>query len=187
MSVIQLRDVRLAFPVLFTPKPFNGEGDPAFSASLLLAPTHPQVKEIRAAMEAVAKDKWNDKGPAILKQLVAGGKTCLNDGDAKAQYTGFPGNLYVSTRCDQTKKPLIIDRDKSPLVASDGKPYAGCYVNASIEIWAQDNGFGKRINAQLRGVQFLRDGDSFGGGSVAGADEFDDLADQGAESEEALA
>lgn len=187
MSVLQLRNVRLAFPVLWTPKPFAGEGDPAFSASFILPPTHPQVKEIRATIEKVAKEKWNDKAAAILKQLIAGGKTCINDGDAKAQYAGYAGNLYVATRADQTKKPLIIDQNKSPLVAADGRPYAGCYVNASIEIWAQDNGFGKRINAQLRGVQFMGDGESFGGGSVASADEFDDLGDQGAETEDALA
>lgn len=53
-------------------------------------------------------------------------------------------------------------------------------MNASIELWAQDNKqFGKRINAQLRGVQFLRDGDAFAAGSPASEDEFEDLGDQG--------
>jgi hypothetical protein len=49
-------------------------------------------------------------------------------------------------------------------------------VNASIELWCQDNNYGKRINASLRGVQFLKDGEAFAGGGVANADEFDDLA-----------
>jgi len=44
----------------------------------------------------------------------------------------------------------------------NGKPYAGCYVNMSIRLWAQDNQFGKRVNAQLRAVQFVKDGEAFG-------------------------
>jgi hypothetical protein len=57
-------------------------------------------------------------------------------------------------------------------MASSGKPYSGCYVNAVIELWAQDNKFGKRINASLMGVQFLRDGQRLSGGGVASADDF---------------
>jgi hypothetical protein len=53
-------------------------------------------------------------------------------------------------------------------------PYSGCYVNASIEFWAQD-GDNAGIRCSLRGVQFSRDGDSFAGGSKAKADEFDEL------------
>jgi hypothetical protein len=59
------------------------------------------------------------------------------------------------------------------LSASSGKVYSGCYVNASIELWAQDNKFGKRINATLMGVQFLRDGARLVGGGVASADDFE--------------
>jgi len=39
-------------------------------------------------------------------------------------------------------------------------------------LWAQNNQYGKRINAQLDGVQFVRDGDPFGDGAV-GVDAFD--------------
>ena len=66
--------------------------------------------------------------------------------------------------------------DRSPLTEADGVIYAGCYVNASIEFWAQDNNFGKRINAQLRGVQFNGDGDAFSAGRPADADEFEEVS-----------
>ncbi|MDC5277565.1 DUF2815 family protein, partial [Acinetobacter baumannii] len=65
---------------------------------------------------------------------------------------------------------------KTPLVQADGRPYAGCYVNAAIELWCQDNNYGKRINASLRGVQFLKDGEAFAGGGVASEDDFEDLS-----------
>uniref|UniRef100_UPI0025B91E9B ssDNA-binding protein n=1 Tax=Candidatus Symbiopectobacterium sp. TaxID=2816440 RepID=UPI0025B91E9B len=79
-------------------------------------------------------------------------------------------------------RPLVIDRDRSALTAADGKPYAGCYVNATIDIWAMDNNFGKRINASLGGVQFLCDGDAFAGGGVATPDDFENMS-EGADAE----
>jgi hypothetical protein len=171
---VKLSNVRLAFPVLFEAKTVNGEGKPAFSASFLLDAADPQAKVINAAIEQVAKDKWGAKADAILKQMRAQDKVALHDGDLKSQYEGFPGMLYVSAR--SSTRPLVIDKDKSPLTEQDGRPYAGCYVNASVELWAQDNNYGKRVNASLRGVQFYRDGDAFAGGGAASEDEFDDLA-----------
>lgn len=177
--IVKIRNARLAFPALFQPKAFNGEGKPAFSASLILDPKHPAVKEIEAAINEVAKAKWANKADAILKQLKATDKLCLHDGDTKAQYDGFPGNLYVSAR--NPAKPLVVDADKTELAEADGRPYAGCYVHASIELWAQDNGYGKRVNATLRGVRFYKDGDAFAGGAPASEDEFDEFDDEGAE------
>jgi hypothetical protein len=171
---VKLTNVRLAFPVLFEARTVNGEGKPAFSASFLLDPADPQVKALNQAIEQVAKDKWGAKADAILKQMRAQDKVALHDGDLKANYDGFPGNLYVSAR--SATRPLVIDKDKSPLTEQDGKPYAGCFVNASIELWPQDNNYGKRVNASLRGVQFFRDGDSFAGGGAASEDEFDDIS-----------
>lgn len=170
---IKLTNVRLAFPQLFEAQTVNGEGKPAFSASFLIEPTNPLVKTINAAIEQVAKDKWGAKADAILKQMRATDKVALHDGDLKAQYGGFEGMYYVAAR--SAVRPLVIDRDKSPLVQADGKPYAGCYVNASVELWAQDNNYGKRINASLGGVQFFADGDAFAGGGAASEDEFDDI------------
>ncbi|NKD56055.1 MULTISPECIES: DUF2815 family protein [unclassified Haematospirillum] len=171
---IKLENVRLTFPVLFEARTVNGEGKPAFSASFLLDPADPQVKALNQAIEQVAREKWGAKTEAVLKQMRAQDKVCLHDGDLKSNYDGFPGGLYVSAR--STIRPLVIDKDRSPLTEADGKPYAGCYVNASVELWAQDNNYGKRINAGLRGVQFFRDGDAFAGGGAASEDEFDDIS-----------
>jgi len=179
--VIMLPNVRMAFPQIFTPSQVNNEGKPAFSASFLFPPTHPVVAIIQAAITKVANAKWGEKGPEILKALIAGDKVCLHNGDSKSQYDGFVGNLFVSAR--SPTRPGVFAQDRSPLVEADGKPYSGCYVNAQIALWAQANNFGKRVNAQLRGVQFLRDGEAFGGGAVAQADEFDVV--EGAEADAA--
>jgi hypothetical protein len=172
---LSLKNVRLAFPALFEAKTVNGEGEPAFSAVFLLDPKDPQIKTVNQAIDAVAKEKFGAKADAVLKAMRAADKVCLHDGNSKADYAGFADMLFVSSR--NKVRPLVLNHDKSPLTAQDGKPYAGCYVNASIELWAQDNSFGKRVNASLRGVQFLRDGDAFAGGGAASDDEFDDVSE----------
>jgi len=180
---ILLKDVRLAFPNLFEPTTVNGEGKPRYSATLIIPADHPQLAEIRAKQEAVAKDKWRDKAAAILRGLEKQDKIALHDGDTKTKYDGFPGNFFISAAAQENAAPTVIDRDRSPLSSKSGRPYPGCYVNASIELWVQDNAYGQRINAQLRGIQFYRDGDSFSAGRPADADEFEDVA-EGAEAED---
>ena len=171
---ILLRDCRLAFPNIWKASAPHGGGEEAFSASFIVPPTHKQVKEINAALASVANEKWGAKGPAVLKALLAAGKTCLHRGDDKAEYEGFPGNLYISAR--SKVRPSAFDGQRNEIQESDGLLLSGYYVNANLEIWAQDNSYGKRINAQLRGVQHLREGDVFaGGGSSAAADEFDEI------------
>lgn len=174
---IMLNNVRLAFPQLFKPATVNGEGEPAYSAALILTADHPQLAAIRDAQEKVGKEKWGDKWATVKKEVMAKDRFALHDGDTKTQYDGFEGNFFISSRAKQSARPSVLDRNKSPLTEADGRPYAGCFVNASIELWAQDNAYGKRINAQLRGVQFYRDGDSFGGGSPASSDEFEEVTE----------
>jgi hypothetical protein len=178
-----INDARLAFPQLFEAQSINGEGEPAFSCALLLSKKHAQLAEIDDAIEAVAREKWGAKTDDILAKMKASGKTALHNGDLKSEYDGFAGMLYINAR--NKTRPTVVDRDRTPLVKADGKPYSGCYVNASIELWAQDNKYGKHINASLRGVQFLRDGDAFAGGGAASEDEFENLS-EGADADFAL-
>jgi hypothetical protein len=174
----QLKDVRIAFPNLFKATAPAGGGEAAFSASFLFPPNHPQIKAINEAITAVAKEKWGVKADAILKALKAADKTCLHNGDAKSDYEGFEGNLYISARAKV--RPTAFDGQRNEISESDGLLLSGNYVNASLEFWAQDNAYGKRINAQLRGVQHLRKGEVFsGGGSPADADDFDEISAEG--------
>lgn len=172
---IKLQNVRLAFPDIFEAKTVNGEGDPAFSATFLMAPDHPAIEKIRAAFEKLGKEKWGARWATVKKEIETKDRLALHDGDTKADYAGFEGNMYISAR--NRTRPLVIDRDKTPLTMADGKPYAGCYVHASIELWCQDNNYGRRINASLRGIQFYKDGDAFSGGGAASEDEFEDIED----------
>lgn len=171
---LMLRNVRIAFPTLFEPKTVNGEGEPRFSATFIIPKNHPQIAEVNKVIDSVAAEKWKDKATAKIKQARVKDRVCLHDGDLKAEYEGFTSHYYISA--NNKTRPLVLDSDKSPLIAADGKPYAGCYVNAQIDIWAQDNTYGVGINASLSGVQFYKDGDAFSGSAPANPDDFDDLS-----------
>jgi hypothetical protein len=180
---VMIANCRLAFAQhLFEAGTVGGEGEPAFSCTAIIPKDHPANATLKAAEESVAKEKWAAKADDILKSIRAADKGVVKDGDKKSEYAGFEGNNFVSTRAKV--RPTVIDRDRSPLVAADGRPYSGCYANVQIEVWAQDNSYGKRINAQLLGVQFVKDGDAFGGGAQpSNPDDFGDLS---ADDEESL-
>lgn len=210
MKVI-LNDVRIAFcESIFTPKAFAGEGAPRYGAKFPIAPGSEHHKAIEAAIEAVAKDAFKDKAKAVLAQLRKDGKVFYTHEDYTNKdgevYDGFGGMYCLSAGQSEDKgRPLVVDRtgvrsdsEKDPersytqpnskgvmfpiLSARDGKPYGGCYVNVTLDVWVQDNKFGRRINCQLKGVQYLREGDAFGGGAPASVDDFAD--DLGVEEEE---
>lgn len=178
-GTIQIDDVRLAFPNLFKAAQVNGQGDPKYGASFIIS-DEGTVAAVNKVIEQAALDKWGVKnGPTVLASLRKTDKVCLHAGDNKP-YDGFAGNWYISTSAAGNARPGTFDKSGRPVTDEDGVLYAGCYVKALINIWAQDNQFGKRINAQVRAVKFWREGDAFSGGRPAAASEFDD-AEEGAD------
>lgn len=173
MAKVTLKNVRLSFPDLFVARPFKPGDEPKFKATLLIPKDDPQIAVVEAAIKQAGIDKgWGAKTEAIINSIRGNpNKFCFQDGDTK-DYDGYEGMMALSA--GSKARPLIIDRDKTQLVQADGRPYAGCYVNASIEIFGYTNS-GNGISAALTGVQFVRDGDSFGGGAPASPDDFDDL------------
>lgn len=171
--IIQLKNVRLAFPDLWKATAFEDGQEPKYGATFLISKKSPLIREIETAINEVAVAEWKEKAKTVLASIKGNpNKFCFQDGDAKT-YDGYAGCMALSSK--NKKRPTVVDADKTPLTEADEKPYGGCYVNASVEIWAQDNKWGKAIRASLRGVQFLKDGDAFSAGSVASEDEFDDL------------
>lgn len=178
MAKVVLKDVRLAFAQIWEAKQFEaGKGAARFNASFLFPPEHPAAKILQDTITSIAKEKWLDKADAIIAAAKpVPNRFCFKNGNTKPEYEGFPGNLFVSASNEQ--RPDIRDRDgKTPLTAAEGRPYSGCYVNAILDVWPQDNKYGKGIQAKLLGIQFVRDGDRFSGGVPAADDDFADLSD----------
>lgn len=168
MSKIILKNVRVSFPSLFKKGSFNGEETKYEATFLLNKEEHADsIAEIKAQIADLVK--VNLKGAKVPAD-----KLCLRDGD-EVEYDGYAG--CYSIKCSTKKRPIVIDRDRSPLTEDDGKPYGGCYVNASIDLWVQNNAYGKRINSTLLAVQFAKDGEPFADGSTGDVNDFDMLDD----------
>jgi hypothetical protein len=172
---VRLKSVRLSFSSIFKKKVFGDGADsgsePKYQAAFLVHKEKQadQIQTVKDMIRKCAKDKWGENIPKLKAD-----KLCMRDGDNE-DYDGYAEHWYISA--SNAKRPLVVDRDKSPLTEDDGRPYSGCYVNATVHIWAQDNKYGKRINASLEAVQFVKDGDAFGAPPVDVDEEFEDLGD----------
>ncbi len=167
---IMLKNVRLSFPSLFQTEKFGGEDTGKFAATFILSKKD-HAKEIESLKAAINEGiKTELKGAAVPAD-----KVCLKDGDllGRPEYA----DSYV-IKATTKRRATVIDRDKAPLVEEDGRPYSGCYVNAMVDFWYQNNTYGKRVNANLLGVQFVKDGESFGGGHTDVSNAFDEVEDE---------
>ena len=148
-----LKNVRLSYPHLFKAWAKN-EGEKAkFSARFLLdKATHAaDIKALREHLNKLQLEAFKGKIPAD--------KLFLRDG-AGSEKPEQENTWTVSASED--RKPSVLNRDKSRVDEEDDIVYAGCYVNAMIRSWAQNNKYGKRLNANLLAVQFVKDGERFG-------------------------
>lgn len=184
MTLIAINDVRTSHLYChesFTGKPTaqNPNPKPTFKSDFLMAPTHPDVAKILATIEQVGSEHkwrggllWTDLKP-ILKDT---NMLCFKKGDNAIGQAEYKGLLYL--KGSNKTRFTVLDQDAvTPLVAKDGRPYSGCYVNAKVDIWVQDNDWGRRINCTITGIQYLRKGDAFGAGvKVASPDEFTPVA-----------
>lgn len=166
-ETIQLKKVRLSFPRLFKPRSFRKEQEPRYEATFLLDPSDERhaviIAEIEEVGDGIAAEQWPKKIPAAVVRCYG----LAGDEKPPLEYDGYDDMFFMRTAAKVNTKPRIIDRSRLDLeIDASGSepaiPYAGCMVNAVITLWTMDNEFGKRINANLRIVQFWADGDRFG-------------------------
>lgn len=169
-AIVKLPNVRLSFPHLFKPHAMEEDQEQKYSATFILDDQiHGKLlDQIDALIDRLALDEFKKK---------ISFKRCLRDGNEKLELEGYGDGKFFIPAARKTR-PAVVDCDLSPLTEEDGKIYAGCYVNATIRLWVQNNKWGKRVNAELRAVQFLKDGESFGAGPVNVEDEFEPITDE---------
>ena len=173
-EVIALRNVRLSFPVLWKAKAFSADQEAKFQATFLLDPSDKEharyIKQIKKAAKEVLIEKFGEMPDKDDYKLCFG---LAKNHPKKKKYDGYEGMFYIATS-NQTQ-PTLIDRQKNEVVQADGVLYAGAYVNTNITLWPQDHPQGgKGVNANLRIVQFFKDGEAFGN-APASADEMDEV------------
>lgn len=160
---------RLSFAdKLYKAKSFSPDQEAKYQSSFLLDPTNKehaaQIAAVKkAAIDLIQGEKLDPKDF----------KLCFGKGDDK-KYDGYAGMIYFVA--SNSVRPTVVNRRNNPVVEGDPQaPYSGCYVIGSITLWLQNNKWGKRINANLRAVQFVKDGQAFGAQAVNADEEFEPL------------
>ncbi len=178
-NIIKLPNVRLSFPDIFEPVSVQGS-DERYGASFLLDPenkVHAKViKAIEDKVEQLIKENWKKRPPKLTVEFYGEGDEKLSD-ETGEPYQGYEGMTWVSALANKKKQPRLVVRRNGvneDVKEEDQLLYGGCYVTASIELWAQDNDHGKAIRSQLRGIQFKSHGDAFSQAAPVSDDEFDD-------------
>ena len=165
MAKIMLRNVRLSFPSLFQKAEFNGE-QTKYEATFLLPKS--DVKTYDIIMDAIG-----EAVKAAKIKMPPPDKLFIKDGDL-SDYDGYAD--HWSIKSSNGKRPTVVDKDKSPLTEDDNVIYSGCYVNAQIDLWVQNNNYGKRANSNLLIVQMNGQGEPFGAGGGSGdLDAFEEI------------
>lgn len=168
-GTIVVQNVRLSYPHL--DKPHSGPagddgksaGTPAYSCTGLMdKKTHKEAMLlVRDAIRALMTENKVKDLPAEKK--------CLRDGDLSGKDTD-EGMWKIAAR--ESKPPKLRDEDNNTVERVDAaeKFYGGCYGSMLIRLWFQNNKYGKRVNANLLAVQFVKDGEAFGEGRITDDD-----------------
>jgi hypothetical protein len=191
MSVIlRLEKVRVSFAEqIYTPKAFE-DGVAKYGCDSLMVEGSRVMKKISAGkwvetdiptvMLDLANELFKGKGAPWLKALEPS-KKFYRDGDLRLTKGGEPYAEYVGIHYVTAKnkiKPKTIDNLKNEIGPESGKPYSGCYCNVQIDVYGIADPKKKGIHATLLGVQYLHDGDAFGGGSrTADLDDFESISE----------
>lgn len=173
-GTIRIDNVRASYPHLdkayAAPPDKDGKQSAAkFSiVGMLDKKTHVAAKDLCIK---VINDIQKEKDTKVAKD-----KRFIKDGDDgdKAEYEGY---WTVSARED--RRPSVRHRDTTPMTEKEIQDiiYAGCRVSILIRPWFQDNDYGKRINAGLMAIQFLRDDTQIGEGRIDDEGVFESVED----------
>jgi hypothetical protein len=167
-SKILLPRVRLSFPSLFRFSTFGGDSTEKYDATFILdnAEHKTVIASIQSQIAVMVKEAFKTK-------TLPADKICLKDGSDSGREE-LEGKMVI--KASTKKRPMVLGKDKAPITEEDNIIYGGCYVNAVISLWPQDNQWGRRLNASLLGVQFHSDGEAFGDAGI-GAEAFDAFPD----------
>lgn len=173
---------RARFLAIFRPKAFEGadKKDPKYRATVIFDINSESHQIAEKALIDAAFGQWKENYVNVVPTIERS-KKFLRNGNFilrkdKSVYPEFAGKLCVAAT--SLKRPNLFDRDgKTFLLESDGKLYDGAYVMAIVDVYARDKpGEGCSINAELRAMQFVQDGDAFSGGPPIAPGTFRDLS-----------
>jgi hypothetical protein len=162
-SVI-IKNVRLSYLYAFKPRK-NDKGVESYQAKLIIPKGHPQLPEIRAAIQKERDTKWPDP-----KTRPNGLKNPLRDADAEAAANGKEVDpecenaffLNANRYAAEQGAPTLVDASLKP-VTDPGRWNSGDYANVKVDFFPYAKTENKGIGVGLVTIMFLRKGEPLTG------------------------
>ena len=176
-EIIFLSNVRLSFPQLVEPRASVEGGVKKYSADFIMAPDHAGFQQFMVEYAKLANEKWGANAQQVMQMIQQDRKLrCYGTGSEKIDkktfqpYLGYANMVYISANKDQPCQ--MIQADGKPIdpantmayQAMGRKMYGGCYVNAAVRPWLQENKHGRGVRCDMVALQFAADGEPFGEG-----------------------
>lgn len=196
---VKLKNVRLSFPHIYEAQEReNDDGTTRenFNCALMIPKDHDQIDQIKKALKRAGlearKKAWGDDEKNWPK--IPGHRQFFKDGDNEdhTERDEYADHFFINASAPKSRPPSVVtnrkDKNNKWIEAEQGgknSPYAGCYVIAIIEVWAQKKDTKKnipnRLNATIEIVQFYADGEPFGAQRADPNDllDDDDVTDEG--------
>lgn len=164
-TVVLLRSVRLSYPRLLVPRAFGGgDGDPKYSASLLIPKTN---KEALAALGTAWKAAVERALPKFGGKVPPGLTKPWIDGDAKDEETGDYiksgeecRGCWVLSASSKTK-PSVVTKTREAAVEED--VWAGEEAHVLVKLYGYVYGAKKGVTCYLNGVLLTGRGERIDG------------------------
>lgn len=174
-GTIRVDGVRASYPHLA--EPFSSDdGKGKFGiVAMLPKETH---REAAKLVSDFIKDLLAEK-----KERVSTDKRFFRDGN-DTDKEEYQDHWVISA--NESRRPSVRHRSGAKMEKDEIEEsiYGGCWVNVLIRPWFQDGqrvgkGYGKRVNAGLVGVQYVKEGEAFGDGRIDDEDAWDSVEDEG--------
>lgn len=159
-----INDARISFPQLWHDdvRVVNGKEQVyPKSATILLSKTKhaDTLGAINAQMKAAINASESVKKAVAQAGMKAFKGICLRGAGEEGWRDEYPADhMVLKANCKKgSKPPLALHADKTHASEKDDPFYSGCRVNVKVQIWLQDNQWGRRINCKLVALQFAGD------------------------------
>jgi hypothetical protein len=179
---------RASFPRLDEPQQFQGQGAYRYQISMLFntgnpaEPAHVDMNAVilRALQKCATSNGLHLKAPGV--NPFDSGEKLNQEGEPLAGYDEW---THWATASKYPKKPehIVPVYDARGNATTPDTIYGGCYARALVQFYKPKKW--KRVSIGLGYVQFVEDGESFGGGdmsfdapdAIPGADAVSDVGD----------
>ncbi len=159
---------RLSFPSVFQKKLNTLSKKEEYSMDIIFEADE-DLSELKKAAEEALMDKFgSDKStwPVVRNPFRDQSKKVNKKSGNRYDGYGEEGK-YLTLRCKD--KPQVVDKKLNPIV-EESDLYSGCWVRASVNVYAYDKGGNTGVNFSLSNVQKVKDDTPFGTRTTATMD-----------------